>query len=125
MTTITAAATTPVTGAFATTPSYSGTFIPTLWSAKLNAKFYTASTFADICNHDWEGEISGLGDKVVINNIPDMTISDYVVGTNLTYETPTPNTVELQIDRAKINLEKAEEDLSSPATPDTSSSGLS
>lgn len=101
MATITAAAVTPVTGSFATTPSYSGTFIPTLWSAKLNAKFYAASTFADICNRDWEGDISNLGDKVVINNIPDITISDYTVGGTLSYQVPTPNTIELQIDRAK------------------------
>lgn len=101
MTTITAGAVTPVGGAFATTPAASGTFIPTLWSAKLNAKFYAASTFADICNHDWEGEISSLGDKVVINNIPDIVINDYVVGGNLSYQVPTPNTIELQIDRAK------------------------
>lgn len=101
MTTITAAAVTPVGGAFNTSPSYSGSFIPTLWSARLNAKFYAASTFADICNRNWEGEISNLGDKVVINNIPSLTISDYVVGGNLSYQTPTPNVIELAIERAK------------------------
>jgi hypothetical protein len=101
MTTITAAAVTPVGGAFATTPAYSGTFIPTLWSAKLNAKFYAASTFASICNRDWEGEISGMGDKVIIPQIPDMTISDYVVGGTLTYEVPAMTTLELVIDKAK------------------------
>lgn len=101
MSTITPAAVTPVTGSFVTTPSYSGTFIPTLWSAKLNAKFYAASTFADICNRDWEGDISNLGDKVVINNIPKINISDYSAGASLTYQVPTPNTVELAIERAK------------------------
>lgn len=101
MTTITAAAVTPVGGAFATSPAYSGTFIPTLWSAKLNAKFYAASTFADICNRDWEGEISGMGDKVIIPQIPDMTISDYTVGSTLTYEVPAMTTLELLIDKAK------------------------
>jgi hypothetical protein len=101
MATITAGAVTPVGGAFATTPAASGSFIPTLWSARLNAKFYAASTFADICNHDWEGEISGLGDKVIIQNPPDINIEDYTVGGNLTYQVPTPSTVELQIDRAK------------------------
>lgn len=91
----------PVAGAYGTNPAYSGTFIPTIWSAKLNAKFYAASTFADICNKDWEGEISNLGDKVVINNIPSIAINDYVVGGNLNYQTPQPNTIELAIDRAK------------------------
>ena len=101
MTTITAGAVTPVAGAAATTPSYSGTFIPTLWSARLNAKFYAASTFADICNRDWEGDIKNVGDKVIINNIPDIVINDYVVGGNLSYQTPPPSTLELVVDRAK------------------------
>ncbi len=101
MTTITAGAITPVGGAFATSPAYSGTFIPTLWSAKLNAKFYAASTFADVCNRDWEGEISGMGDKVLIPQIPNITIDDYVVGGNLNYQVPAMTPIELQIDRAK------------------------
>ena len=101
MSTVTAGAVTPVGGAFNTNPSYSGTFIPTIWSAKLNAKFYAASTFASICNKNWEGDISSLGDKVIINNIPTITIADYVVGGNLNYQTPTPNTIEMVVDRAK------------------------
>lgn len=109
MSTITAAVVTPVSGTngtltgsnFNTTPSASGTFIPTLWSSKLNAKFYAASTFADICNRDWEGDISNLGDKVIINNVPSITIRDYSAGANLVYEAPTPNVVELAIERAK------------------------
>lgn len=98
MATITAGAVTPVTAPLNT---YSGTFIPTIWSSKLNVKFYTASTFADICNRNWEGDIKNIGDKVVINNIPSLTISDYVAGGNLNYQTPTPNTVELALDRGK------------------------
>lgn len=80
---------------------YSGSFIPTVWSAKLNAKFYAASTFAAITNTDWQGEISGMGDKVIINTAPDITISDYVIGTELTYQAPDPVAVELLIDRGK------------------------
>lgn len=99
MTTVTAAATTAVTGSFATTPSYSGTFIPTVWSSKLNVKFYAASTFGDISNTNWEGEIKNQGDKVVINNIPDITIAAYTIGQTLTYQVPTPNVIELQIDK--------------------------
>lgn len=90
-----------VSNGFDTTPAYSGTFIPSIWSAKLNVKFYAASVFASICNRNWEGDISNIGDKVTINNIPSLTISDYVVGTNLNYQTPTPNTIELLVDRAK------------------------
>lgn len=101
MATITAGAVTPVGAPYNTNPAYSGTFIPTIWSSKLNVKFYAASTFADICNRNWEGDISNIGDKVVINNIPSLVINDYVVGGNLNYQTPTPNTIELAVDRAK------------------------
>lgn len=101
MATITAAQVYPVSAPFNTTPAYSGTFIPTLWSAKLNAKFYTATVFAEIANTNWEGEIKGMGDKVIINNIPDLTISTYSPGQGLNYQSPTPSTIELQIDKGK------------------------
>lgn len=80
--------------------NYSGTFIPSVWSAKLNVKFYASTTFGDISNTNWEGEIKSMGDKVVINNIPSITINTYQVGTTLTYEVPAPSVVELQIDKA-------------------------
>ena len=47
MATVTPAVVYPVQAPFNTSPSYSGTFIPTLWSAKLNEKFYTATVFAE------------------------------------------------------------------------------
>jgi hypothetical protein len=89
-----------VTGSFAA-KNYSGTFIPTVWSARLNQKFYAASTFAACANTDFEGDIKNLGDKVIINNIPTITINDYSIGTSLTYEVPTPTSLELPIDKAK------------------------
>lgn len=99
MTTITAAATYPVQAPFNTTPAYSGTFIPTFWSKKLNVKFYANTTFGDISNTNWEGEIKSVGDKVIINNIPTISINTYTVGQTLTYEVPTPDVIELQIDK--------------------------
>lgn len=101
MSTVTPAAVTPVQAPFATTPSYSGTFIPTLWSGKLNAKFYATTVFGEIANTDYQGEIASMGDKVIINNTPSISINDYVIGQNLNYEVPTPETVELAIDKAK------------------------
>lgn len=91
----------PVTGssAFDTTPSYSGTFIPTLWSSKLNSKFYAASVVADIVNNNWQGEIKSVGDKIIINEIPTLTINAYSAGGTLTYEVPTPSTIEMLIDK--------------------------
>jgi hypothetical protein len=77
----------------------SGSFIPALWSGKLNSKFYAASTFVDIANTDWQGEINNLGDQVVIQNIPDISIRSYTIGTDLTYDVPTPSVIELPIDQ--------------------------
>jgi hypothetical protein len=97
------AATFPVvgSGAFDTTPSYSGSFIPALWSAKLNVKFYKATVFGEIANTNWEGEIKGMGDKITINNIPTLSINSYSAGTSLSYEVPTPSTLTLNIDQGK------------------------
>jgi hypothetical protein len=101
MATITAAAVYPVQAPFNTSPSYSGTFIPTLWSAKLNEKFYTATVFSEIANTKWEGEIKSMGDKVIINNVPTLTIRQYKPGAGLSYEVPTPETLELVIDQGR------------------------
>lgn len=101
MATITPGVVTPVAAPFNTNPAYSGTFIPTLWSSRLNYKFYTASVFGEIANTDWEGEIKSMGDKIVINNIPDIAISSYTVGTGLAYQVPTPSTIELTVNNGK------------------------
>lgn len=111
------AATFPVNSPFNTNPSYSGAFIPTLWSSKLNAKFYAATVFGEIANTNWEGDIKAMGDKVVINNIPTITINDYSVGTSLSYEVPTPNTLTLQIDKGKYFAFQVNDVLSMQAEP--------
>jgi N4-gp56 family major capsid protein len=92
---------TAVTGPFVTAPAYSQTFIPSVWSGKLNVKFYATTVFGDISNTAYEGEIKNQGDKVIINNIPSLTIRDYAVGQSLNYEVPAPSTIELTIDQAK------------------------
>ena len=80
---------------------YSGKFIPQMWSSKLNAKFYKATVFGEIANTNWEGEIKNQGDKVVINNIPTISIRNHVVGVPLTYDVPVPSTVDLNVDKGK------------------------
>lgn len=90
-----------VTGDFTTNPAYTTRFIPTIWAGKLNVKFYATTVFGEISNTSYEGDIKGMGDKVVINNIPSITINTYVVGSTLSYEVPAPNIVELLIDKAK------------------------
>lgn len=96
----------PVTGAQAagnlgTTDSYSGKFIPAVWSAKLNEKFYAASVYGEIANTNWQGDIANVGDKVYINTAPTITISNYSAGTTLAYQVPTPDMQELLIDKGK------------------------
>jgi hypothetical protein len=65
----------------------------------MQQKFYTATVFSEIANTDWSGELKGMGDKVVINSIPTLTVNKYVAGQGLTYEVPTPSTIELTIDQ--------------------------
>lgn len=107
MATITPAAVFPVAAPYNTTPSLSGTFIPTIWSNKLNVKFYAATVMGEITNSDWEGDVKNMGDKVIINNIPDIAISNYTAGamTPSTFATdytfPTPNTLEMVVDKGK------------------------
>ena len=81
--------------------AYSGTFIPTLWSGKLAQKFYAATVFGEIANTDWQGDITGMGDTVIINTIPTITINNYEVGQNLNYEIPAPSTISLTINKGK------------------------
>jgi hypothetical protein len=81
--------------------AYSGTFIPALWSGKLAQKFYAATVFGEIANTDWQGDITGMGDTVIINTIPTISINDYEIGQNLAYEVPAPSTVSLTINKGK------------------------
>ena len=77
----------------------SANFVPEIFSKKLQAKFYSASVLPMISNTDYEGEISGQGDKVVIRTVPNVTVADYTG--SLTYADVTTSTIELLIDKAK------------------------
>jgi len=76
-------------------------FIPEVYSGKLVEKFYKTTVFGEIASTDYEGEIAGFGSNVIIRGVPDITVSDYVIGNNLTYERPTKVSTNLSIDRAK------------------------
>ena len=82
-------------------PTYSGNFIPTIWSGKLLPKFYKASVFGDIANTDYEGEIKKYGDTVKIRTVADIVVRDYVAGQSLIHQRPNSDPVELRIDRGK------------------------
>lgn len=107
---------------FNTTPAYSGSFIPQLWSGKLNVKFYASTVFGEIANTNYEGEIRSMGDKITINNIPSITINNYTIGMTLSAQVPTPSTVDLTIDKAKyfnVNVSDVLEYQSKPALMST------
>jgi hypothetical protein len=89
-------------GAFDTNPSYSGSFIPQLWSNKLNAKFFANTMMTEIANTSWEGEIKNQGDSIRIRTAPSITINDYAgAGTTLSSEVPVPIFQDLQINKGK------------------------
>lgn len=90
-----------VAAPFNTNPAYSGSFIPQLWTKKLNAKYYVDNQLAEITNTNWEGEIKNQGDSVRIRTAPNLSVSDYVVGAGLTYEVPTPVFQDMVIDKGK------------------------
>lgn len=76
-------------------------FLPELYSGKLVEKFYKTTCFGEIASTDYEGEIAGYGAQVKIRTIPDVTVSDYVIGAGLGAQYPTSNSVTLAIDQAK------------------------
>lgn len=90
----------PVQAPFNTNPAYAGSFIPTLWSGKLLAKFYSNTMLSEVTNTDYEGELKNQGDTIRIRLAPSITISNYTVGAGLgTAEVPTPIFQDMQIDK--------------------------
>jgi hypothetical protein len=88
-------------------------FIPEVFSKLLQAKFYGSSVLPSISNNDYEGEITGQGDKVVIRTVPAVTINDYA-GSITTQELTTAK-VELLIDKAKYYSFKVDDVLAAQA----------
>ncbi len=80
---------------------HSGTYTPEIWSGKTLVKFYKTTVFGDIANTDYEGEIKNQGDTVHIRTVPDIVITDYVIGQKLSYDRPRGTVVDLLIDKGK------------------------
>lgn len=102
--------------------SSSGTigFNPELWATTLVPKFYESTVFGSIASTEYEGLIKNLGDNIIIRTVPDITVSDYQIGSTFSqsdYEVPQSTLVELPIDKAKkfmyrINtVDRAQSDL--------------
>jgi hypothetical protein len=58
-------------------------FIPAVWAASLLSNLNNAHVYAKLCNRDYEGDISGVGDTVKINAIGNPTIGNYTKNTNM------------------------------------------
>ena len=56
---------------------------------------------SEIANTTWEGELKNQNDTVRIRLAPSISISDYEVGNNLSYEVPTPIYTDLQVNKGK------------------------
>ena len=99
-------------------------FRPTLWSRNLIMNMDKAYVFKNVVNTDYEGEITGFGNVVKINEIGDITISNYTEGTDITIQTLTDAQKELVIDQKKklyhfgisLDLIKSEEGKGGPIT---------
>lgn len=76
-------------------------FIPAIWSAKLLVRLRKQLVAAGIVNNDYEGEIRAFGDRVKINEIGPVTVSDYSKYGTLTWQELSSAQKELIIDQAK------------------------
>lgn len=74
-------------------------FIPTIWSDLIFREYNKSLVFASLVNRDYEGEISGYGDKVKINEIGAVAVKDYTG--SVVYDEPTDASKFLLIDQKK------------------------
>ena len=77
------------------------TFVPALWSANALTPLYKSLVFGNAVNRDYEGEIRQYGDSVRINEIGDITVSDYTKYSGLSWQELSSAQKTLLIDQAK------------------------
>lgn len=77
-------------------------FIPEIWSGTLLSTLKKSLVYGGVANRNYQGDITAAGDTVKINEIGNVTISDYTKNAStLTFETLTGAQKELKIDQAK------------------------
>lgn len=76
------------------------TFIPELWSSRINESLKNALVFGSVVNTDYEGEILRAGDTVNIGSISAVSIGNYT-GAEISAEELSGTSVALAIDQAK------------------------
>jgi hypothetical protein len=90
--------------AFQTAAGYgnlpNGNFSPVLYSQKVQLAFRKSTVCSDITNSDYFGEISSFGDTVRIIKEPEITISEYARGEEVTPQDLNDEDFSLVIDKA-------------------------
>jgi len=77
-------------------------FKPTVWSAELFQALDKSHVLVNLCNRDYEGDITAYGDQVKINAVGDVTVSNYAPNvTSITPQQLTAAQTILEIDQAK------------------------
>ena len=89
----------------------SGNFSPVIFSQKAQKEFRKSSVCEDITNTDYMGEIANFGDSVRIIKEPDITISTYARGTDITAGLTTLTDLDftMTIDQANYYLFKIDD----------------
>ena len=76
-------------------------FIPELWSARLLFNLEKNHVATNLVNREYEGQITQAGDTVHINSIGDITVGDYVKGTDIDVQDLDTTDQTLVIDQQK------------------------
>ena len=84
-------------------------FIPELWSARLLEHLDKAHVATAFVNRDYEGEIKQKGDTVRVNQLGNITVSDYVPANGITVEDLATSDQTLVIDQDKYWAFKVED----------------
>lgn len=77
-----------------------GVFSPVIYSQKVQKQFRKSAVVQDITNSDYFGEISNYGDSVQIIKEPEIAVSKYARGTQLTSQDLEDQSFTLIVDRA-------------------------
>jgi len=101
-------------------------FIPQLWSAQLLLANQKNQVFRKVCNTNYEGEVSNAGDRVKINSIGPITVSDYTKNsTSISYSALQGNAQWLVLDQAKYFSFSVDDIDAAQSNLDVMSAGMS
>ena len=90
--------------AFTTASGYgnlpNGNFSPIIYSKQVQLAFRKSTVVGDITNSDYMGEIAGQGDTVKIIKEPEVSVSAYARGTQITAQDLDDEDFSLVVDKA-------------------------